>query len=131
MVSNLVQQQILPNEVINVLIHYILSDRGNASMNQNYFETTAATWSKNGVKTAEQAMSEVRKVVQEGAKKHQKYGNKKKNYRQGRAVVQKEQLPEWAQNDYKQPETTKDQSSKKADLQAQIKRRLAEIKNDN
>lgn len=127
MVSNVVQQRILPNEVINVLIHYILSDRGNASMHQGYFETTAATWSKNGVKTAQQAMAEARKVVQEGAKKHQNKGN----YRRSRPVVQKEQLPEWAQNGYKQPESTKDQTDKKADLQAEIKRRLEEIKNDN
>lgn len=129
MVSNLVRQQILPDEVINVLIHYILSDRGYASMDQKYFEKTAANWAHNGVRTAEAAMAEVRKVVEEGAKKRQSYG-KKTTYRQKHAVVQKEQLPDWAQNDYQNPTATKEQANKKADLQAEIKRRLAEIKSD-
>ena len=132
MVSNVVSQRILPNEVINVLIHYILSDRGNASMNQNYFEKTAATWSKNGVKTAQQAMTEVRKVVQEGSEKRNSYSNSKgSRYRKKRPVVQKEQLPDWAQADYEAPKSTQEQTTKKADLQAEIKRRLAEIKKDN
>ena len=130
MITNLVSQQLLPNEVINVLIHYILSDRGYASMKRDYFEATAARWSTEGIKTAEQAMYEVRKSVAEGKKKQANY-HSKTSYRKKRPVVQKEQLPDWAQNDYQTPENTKEQTDKKANWQAEIKRRLAEIDHDN
>lgn len=51
------------------------------------------------------------------------------NYRK-RTVVQKEQLPEWAEKDYHAPEESTEEQEHKAQLQAEIKRRLAEIKAD-
>lgn len=130
MVMNLVSKQVLPNEVINVLIHFYLGDRGYATMKQEYFEDTAARWAKDGVKTAEEAMAEARQSVQNGKAKRENQA-KKTNYRRQRPVVQKEQLPDWAQKDYQQPVATKEELDKKAALQAEIKRRLAEIKSDD
>ncbi|GBG95638.1 replicative DNA helicase [Ligilactobacillus salitolerans] len=129
MVSNLVKQRTLPNQVINVLIHYYLGDRGYAEMRQDYFEGTAARWSQKGIKTAEEAMAAVRNSVAENAQKKTNY-SKKSNYRSKRPVVQKEQLPDWAQQDYQAPQSSQEESSKKANLQAEIKRRLAEIDRD-
>lgn len=51
------------------------------------------------------------------------------NYRK-RIVVQKEELPEWAKKDYQVPEESAEEQEHKAQLQAEIKRRLAEIKAD-
>lgn len=48
--------------------------------------------------------------------------------RNGREVVQKEALPDWANDQVEQEEQTAEQKQKKAELNKEIQRRLAEIK---
>lgn len=51
----------LPVEVMNVLLEYVLSRTGRLPL--EYCRTVAASWSYKRIKTAEQAMAEVQKIV--------------------------------------------------------------------
>lgn len=106
LVRNLVKRQVLPNAVINVLIHYLLSDQDKAYFGLS-FENTAADWVKKKIMTPQAAIKQVRQFYQQKAKRSRKMNT---NYRKQRPIVQKETLPKWATSEYVSEEKPLDEN---------------------
>lgn len=82
---------------VNVLIWYIIGERGNSSLSANFADAIANNWLKQGVNDAASALS--------AAKNYQKERQtlqtpRKKTYRRKKAVHEK--LPKWAQPGYQE-----------------------------
>lgn len=82
---------------VNVLIWYIIGERGNASLSANFADAIANNWLQQGVSDAASALT--------AAKDYQKnrqslQSPRKKSYRRKKAVHEK--LPEWAQPGYQE-----------------------------
>ncbi len=58
--ERLITESGLKHEVINVLIAYVLKELDNDFPSYNYFDKVAATWKRNGVKTAEDAIEQIK-----------------------------------------------------------------------
>lgn len=82
---------------VNVLIWYIIGERGNSSLGANFADAIANNWLQQGVNDAASALT--------AAKNYQKNRQKlqtshKKTYRRKKAVHEK--LPKWAQPGYEE-----------------------------
>ncbi|QYH53526.1 DnaD domain protein [Liquorilactobacillus nagelii] len=96
LIENFVQLNYFSPDVVNVLIHYMIVDRGMTSLNRTFFEKVAADWKKKKISSAIQAIQQVRQVnrpLKTRTTTSRRYPTKK--------VVQKEQLPDWAQSNFK------------------------------
>ena len=114
----------LPNEVINILIHYILVVQDNANMTKNFADAIANDWGQRQLKTAEDAINVVRmreKEVHIKREQKAKQVTTKRNYQQKPARVEK--LPEWA----KKENTAKDTPLADEEVAA-FKARIAKLK---
>jgi len=120
LVKNLVERQTLPNAVINILIHYLLSDQDHAYFGSN-FESIAADWAKKQIKTPEDAIRQVRSFYETKAKR----ASQRKIQKSKRAIIQKESLPDWAKPGYQEEQRPDDpaKSEKIAELMAKIKQK--------
>ncbi|KRM96622.1 chromosome replication initiation membrane attachment protein [Liquorilactobacillus aquaticus DSM 21051] len=107
-------KRLFNNAVINILIHYMIVDRGMSVLNRAFFEAVVADWAQKKIKDPKEAMKQVRTF---NSKKRQKNypssGYSKKSRRTN--VVQKEELPDWAQEGYKpkQVSTVSEEERKK------------------
>lgn len=93
-------KQLFNNAVINILIHYMIVDRGMSVLNRAFFEAVIADWAQKKIKDPKEAMKQVRTFSSQ--KKQNNYssaGYSKQNRRS--KVIQKEKLPDWAQDGYK------------------------------
>ena len=93
-VKTLVEKQMLPNEVINVLIHYLLVVQDSSTILKGTFERIAADWTKKKIKNAQEAMTYVKSFTRE--KSLQRKATKKDSKGRKSKVIVKEKLPEWA-----------------------------------
>ena len=93
-VKTLVEKQMLPNEVINVLIHYLLVVQDSSTILKGTFERIAADWTKKKIKNAQEAMTYVKSFTRE--KSLQRKATKKDSKGRKSNVIVKEKLPEWA-----------------------------------
>lgn len=77
-----------PNEVINVMIEYILKINDNR-LNPKFVEMVAGTWVRNGVSTKEQAIAETKKksFSQKSHKKQLDLPQYYKDKQEGKEVV--------------------------------------------
>ncbi|UUV99385.1 replication initiation and membrane attachment family protein [Vagococcus luciliae] len=95
-IENLKAQSNLPDEVINMLIHYSLVVLNNPSLNQNMVNTIANNWAQNKVFKASEALKQVKSFKQESTKKATSK-NYSRNY--SKKPTRKETLPDWATED--------------------------------
>ena len=117
LVQNLVERQSLPNAVINILIHYLLSDQNKPYFGSN-FESIAADWAKKQISNPEDAIRQVRSFYQ----RKDKQAKQTKFQPVKRRVIQKESLPAWAKPDYQEKDTPDDPAKSK-----QIEQLMAKI----
>lgn len=111
--SDLINWHLLNNSVINILIYYLIQDRGDAVLKKNLVGTVANSWSQAHVTTPAQALKQIREYNQKRSRPA-KSSNKK-------ATVKKP-VPNWAKDDY-QP-TTSQASPEEID---ELKQKLAKI----
>lgn len=90
-VENLVRDTGLPDAVINVLIHFVLVVKDNATFAQKYANAIANDWAQAGIKKPEDAVTKAKEVSSSKAKKTRSYGSKGYNNKS----VRKESVPEW------------------------------------
>lgn len=95
-IENLKAQSKLPDEVINMLIHYSLVVLNNPSLNQNMVNTIANNWAQNKVYKASEALKQVKNFKQESTKKAT---SKNYNRHYSKKPTRKETLPDWATGD--------------------------------
>lgn len=82
---------------VNVLIWYIIGERGNASLSANFADAIANNWLQQGVSDAASAL----KAAKDYQKNRQSLQSpRKKTYRRKNAVHEK--LPKWAQPGYQE-----------------------------
>lgn len=116
------------NELVYHAIEYALKSNVSAKGADRYLERVFDSYEKNKIDSVAKALDQEEQHYQQ---KTREYSDKKSyGKRSGRPVYQKEQLPDWAQKDYQAPEESTEEQEHKAQLQAEIKRRLAEIKAD-
>ncbi len=60
-IERLIKESGLTNEVINVLIAYVLKELDNDFPSYNYFDKVMAAWKRNGVETAEDAIEIIKR----------------------------------------------------------------------
>lgn len=101
-IENLKSQSNLPDEVINMLIHYCLVVLNNPSLNQNMVNTIANNWSQHQVLRASDALNQVKKFKKESESKKVK---KTYNRNYTKQPARKETLPEWASSTTVRKET--------------------------
>lgn len=99
---------------VNVLIWYIIGERGNASLSANFADAIANNWLQQGVKDASSALKSAKNYQQN----RQSLKRPHKTYYKKKAVH--EQLPKWAQPGYKE------QNEEASPEQAAAMRRLLE-----
>lgn len=116
------------NELVYHAIEYALKSNVSAKGADRYLERVFDSYEKNHIDTVAKALDQEEQHYQQKTREF----SAKKSYgkRSGRPVYQKEQLPDWAKKDYQAPEESIEEQEHKAQLQAEIKRRLAEIKAD-
>lgn len=115
----LIGQSGMPAEVINVLIHYLIVEKDNASLKANLADSIINTWSRAGVKTAADAIHQIGEFDQ---KRDRQKNTPRYGYRRGGRSNIKEELPEWA----KHPEKVKDDKPS-AEAVAEVKKMIAEF----
>ena len=92
LLTNLSRQN-LPAEVQNILIHYVLVQQKNASLNPNFVNALANDWMRNEVFTAETAVKRILEREELAAAKA-KTGAEK------RPMKIKKEAPKWSNPDY-------------------------------
>lgn len=116
----IVQKNLFQADIINILIHYMIVDRGMATLNRAFFEAVIADWSQKKISTPEEAMIQVRTF--NAPKKNTKYVQTKGYV--GKKIVQKEKLPEWAKTEH----VSENESTWSKEKQEQLKKRLSRFK---
>lgn len=118
-----VQKNLFQPEILNILIHYMIVDRGMATLNRAFFETTIADWRQRKISTPEDAMLQVRSFNKPTKKNPTNY-KQQVNYSNSRKVIQKEKLPEWAHDEY----VAENKTSISKEEQDALKKRLSRFK---
>lgn len=95
--ERLVSQTPLTDGAINVLSYYVVVEQGNANLAPNFVNTIANNWTRQGVRTAADAVAAIQKFWQKTSEP------KRPTSKKGRRKTIVEQLPAWAQDDSKQP----------------------------
>ena len=94
-VERLVSQSGLSNGAVNLLLWYIIGEQGLGTVKANLADTIANNWGRAGVKTSVDAYNEIRHHQEQ----RQQRQTKRRSYRNRRGTI-KEQLPDWAKEDY-------------------------------
>ncbi|KRN88526.1 DnaD domain protein [Ligilactobacillus ceti] len=102
-IEDMVRRNVLPNSVLNALIHYALIVQKHNLLKVSFLEAIAVDWAQNKIKTPSEAFSYVRKRNQKQKEKAEQRKKALPKYYNGRPVVQKEKLPEWAKEEQKNP----------------------------
>lgn len=124
-VKNLVEKQVLPNAVINVLLHYYLIAQNNTMLEDkvaNRFTKAAAKLAEKKIQTPEEAMLYMREANQKAREKQKQ----KQYYGRKQQVVQKETLPDWAKTKENKAVSKPAKEDKQA-LNAEIDELLAQL----
>ncbi|GAA2972378.1 replication initiation and membrane attachment family protein [Lentilactobacillus parakefiri] len=119
----LVSLRALPNEVINILIYYLLVDENRSTLNKNLMSTIADDWSQHDIFDAESAINAIKNRTIDKQKKADERAAK---YKQRRVNV-KETLPDWAKDD-QTPSTSKPTSQLTEAQRKQLKAQLDKLK---
>jgi len=96
MITDIMEQHGLTQPVMNVLIDYVLK-RSSNKLNQKFIDRVAASWSREGIKTAKEAFKVAKRDYQQFKTGKQKQPTRKQSARKG--VV-----PEWYDEQKKKQE---------------------------
>lgn len=122
--SELVNLRALPNEVINILIYYLLVDENRSTLNKNLMSTIADDWSQHDIIDAEKAINEIKerpiKLKKQAEKRASKYKQRKVNV--------KETLPDWAKDDQASTSGPKPTTQLTEAQKKQLKEQLDKLK---
>ncbi|UQS85267.1 DnaD domain protein [Apilactobacillus apisilvae] len=88
-IRDVIEVSVLKPEVINMITYHIIIDQKKSGLSRNLFTTIADNWSQKGVRTAEDAITEIRNRKKSNDEKKRE---RKRNYRK----PIKEELPDWA-----------------------------------
>lgn len=113
---DLIGRKLFSPGVVNMLIYYVLQERGQATLTKNLIDTVANSWSQAKIKTPIAALNQIKN---HGQRKPNNKRSSSGNYTGRRQV--KEKLPDWAKDDYQNPEQ-KATPAQVAQLKAQIER---------
>lgn len=113
LLSEFINRHLLNVEVINMISYHILVDQDNPSLNKNLFDTIADNWSQNKINTAEQAIKFISNRRKQKTSARPKYI---KGYKSRKNV--KENLPDWAHDDYQNPKANSKVDKKKQQVLA-------------
>lgn len=111
---DLISRKLFAPSVVNMLIYYVLQERGQATLTKNLVDTVANSWSQAKLTTPVQALNQIKERSQ---RKSTTRRTSTSNY--GHRQV-KEKLPDWAKDDY-QTADDKATPAQIAKLKAQIK----------
>lgn len=126
-IRDVMDVSVLKPEVINMVTYHIIIDQKKSGLSRNLFTTIADNWSQKGIRTAEDAISEIRNRKKTSDEKKREH---KRSYRK----PIKEELPDWAKNnDAKDNSVKKDKKntqdkdsipdeSRKKELEGKLKR---------
>ena len=106
-------------EVINILIHYILVIKDNESIHANFAHRIANRWAQNKVRSAVQAIEEVKKSKQEEEERNKQ--PRQNNYRKP-SYTRTEPIPKWAQEGSKNKKDQPMTQKQVLELQERLKR---------
>ena len=120
--ERLVSQTPLTDGAINVLSYYVVVEQGNANLAPNFVNTIANNWTRQGVRTAADAVVAIQKFWQKTSEP------KRPTSKKGRRKTIVEQLPAWAQDDSKQPAQVASPEQIQAAKEALAKLRASENK---
>ena len=124
-VERLVSQSGLSNGAVNLLLWYIIGEQGLGTVKANLADTIANNWGRAGVKTSVDAYNEIRHHQEQ----RQQRQTKRRSYRNRRGTI-KEQLPDWAKEDY-QPNVkpaSSEQIAKSQQLLANLRKKQRQNK---
>lgn len=113
MLRDLINRKLFAPAVVNMLIYYVLQERGQATLTKNLIDTVANSWSQAKLTTPVQALNQIKNYNQKKTTNKRSSGG---NYNRRQV---KEKLPDWAQDDY-QTTTQKATPEQIAKLKAQI-----------
>lgn len=104
-IETLMKQSMLPNAVINILIHYILVIQNQPTFQQKYANTIANDWAQAYIHTPEAAIDKIQETVEKSTEKKDAAQQRGRgNYRKATSQ-RKETLPEWAESTKEMKET--------------------------
>lgn len=112
-VMSLTQRHALPDSVVNVLIHYLVTNY--QIVNQNSMDRTANDWLSNHIDTPEKAFAHIREFLQ----RNNTSAPGRSNYRRG-TVTPKTKQPAWADPNYQPPAAKPTDQSTQAKLAAEM-----------
>lgn len=115
--ERLVQASGLSLAAVNILINYILVERGNATLSANFADAIANSWRRAGVKTPGEALIALRKYQQR---------QQRPARRSPRRI--KEKLPAWAKEQQYQPQEAPKPSEQPAVNQGEREALLAQLR---
>jgi len=118
--KDLIDRNLFPVSVINILLSYIVIDRGVTTLPGKLVDTVVNSWSRAHVSTPEDAILQIKSFATEK-------NSARKPRISTRKVIEKETLPDWAKNDTPTVKTT---PIKKSD-QELLQRRLKEMRKQN
>lgn len=120
--ERLVSQTPLTDGAINILSYYVLVDQGNANLAANFVNAIANNWTRQGVRTASDAVLAIQRFWQKG-NAQTKLVNKR-----GRRGAIVEKLPDWAKDDRKRQHQGVSSDQIQAGKEALAKLRAAQKK---
>lgn len=118
---NLIERDVLSKSVINMLIYYVIQERNNTSLSQNFIDTIASGWLQAQVTTATEALTQIKEFSNRGSSTNSGEKAKRTRYVNKKSGQVRETLPDWAQEGYQHQskKVSEDEVSKiKAQLQA-------------
>ncbi len=104
-----------------MLIYYVIQERNNTSLSQNFIDTIASGWLQAQVTTATEALTQIKEFSNRGSSNNSGEKAKRTRYVNKKSVQVRETLPDWAQEGYQHQskKVSEDEVSKiKAQLQA-------------
>ena len=120
-IEKLVKQSGLPNNVINILIHYLLSVQNKPTFEEITAFKIANDWSQSGVKTPVDALNRTKKTYHEKQNKPQNQGIQYNNKSYNNKPVRKETLPDWVNQETKETQMS-------AEKQALMREKLRQMR---
>ena len=109
-IEKLVKQSGLPNNVLNILIHYILVVQNKTTFEEILAFKIANDWSQSGVKTPLDAIERTKKTAKE-KELHANQASKYVNKKYPNKTVRKETLPDWVNKENKETKMSEEEAN--------------------
>lgn len=118
--QKLIDRNVLNKSVINMLIYYVIQERNNTSLSQNFIDTIASGWMQAKVTTATEALLEIKQFSTRSQQPQKNSRSGQTTSRTSRRTGQtRETLPDWAQDGY-QHQTQKVSEDEVSKIKAQL-----------